>query len=90
MARITKKELIEKITETLKNNPEIEVYVPLLQNKLRNGRWGLHAYALCYNSGEVMCRPWAGADCYWRARLERLTKTELEYIFVKLEEKVAR
>ena len=85
---MTKKELIEKITETLKNNPEIEVYVPSLQNKLRNGRWGFHAYALCYNSGEVMCRPWAGANCYWRAHLDRLTKNELSFIDNSLAQKL--
>ena len=77
MARLTKTQLIETITTLLKNNPDKEVYVPSLQNRLRNGRWGFHAYALCYSTGEVMCRPWAGANVYWSARLERLTFAEL-------------
>ena len=80
MARVTKKQIIDGITNTLKNNPGSEVCISKYQNKLRNGRWGLHAYALCYNSGEVMCRPWAGANVYWRADLTRLTRDELEEI----------
>lgn len=82
MAQTTKKQLISIITNILKEHPEKEVYVPRLQNRLRNGRWGFHAYALCYSTGEVMCRPWAGADVYfgWSARLERLNKDELQDI----------
>ena len=80
MAKITKKQFISIITDFLKEHPEKEVYVPSLQNRLRNGRWGFHAYALCWSSGEVMCRPWAGANIYWSARLERLNKNELRDI----------
>ena len=80
MARTTKKQLISIITNILKEHPGKEVYIPRLQNKLRNGRWGLHAYSLCYNSDKVMCRPWAGAEVYWDARLERLCKNDLQDI----------
>lgn len=58
-------------------HPEREICVAKYQNKLRNGRWGMHAFTIAYNCDMVMCRPWAGADCYWRAGLERLKKTEL-------------
>lgn len=80
MARTTKKQLIGIIFNILKEHPEKEVYIPRLQNRLRNGRWGFHAYSLCYISGEVMCRPWAGAEVYWSAKLERLNKNELQDI----------
>ncbi len=81
--RTTKKQMIEVISTILKDHPEKEICVAKYQNKLRNGRWGLHAYAICYESGSVMCRPWSGANCYWNARLERLTKEELEDIVGK-------
>jgi hypothetical protein len=77
MTKMTKKELITLISDFLMLNPEREIYVPKYQNKLRNGRGGLHAYAICYRCDMVMCRPWAGADYYWDARLERLKKDEL-------------
>ena len=82
MAQTTKKQLISIITNILKEHPEKEVYVPRLQNRLRNGRWGMQAYALAYNHewGEVVCRPWAGAEANWSARLERLNKYELQDI----------
>lgn len=74
----TKKELVTIITNILKEHPEKEVVVTRYQNKLRNGRWGLHCYSLCYRYDKVMCRPWSGADCYWDARLdERLLKNDL-------------
>ena len=80
---MTKKEIINNIFHRLSANPACEVYIPSLQNKLRNGRWGMHAYCLCVSSGEIMCRPWAGANCYWRADLDRLTKDELLGILEK-------
>jgi hypothetical protein len=83
---MTKKEIINKIFQRLSANAGYEVYVPELQNKLRNGRWGLHAYCLCVSFGEIMCRPWAGADCYWSADLARLTKDELLGILEKCPE----
>lgn len=83
---MTKKEIINKIFQSLSANPGYEVYVPYLQNKLRNGRWGLHAYSITINNGNIMCRPWAGANVYWRARLDRLTKVQLEYILNKCPE----
>ena len=73
----TKKQLIYIITEFLKGHPEKELYTPRQTNKLRNGRWGMHCYCLCYREGKVCCRPWAGADIYWDARLERLNKDDL-------------
>ena len=83
MARTTKKELISIITNILKDNPEKEVFIPKYSNDLKNGRWGLQAYSLCYSNGEVMCRPWSGANCYWRARLDELKLAELQDIVGK-------
>ena len=74
---MTKKEIIDKIFHHLSANPGCEVFAPSLQNKLRNGRWGLRAYCLTLSDGNIVCRPWAGATCYWRARLDRLTRDEL-------------
>lgn len=74
---MTKKELITLISDFLMLNPEKEICVVKYQNKLRNGRWGMHAFTITYNCDMVMCRPWAGADCYWKAELERLKKDEL-------------
>lgn len=74
----TKARILNSISAVLKANPDKEVCVTRYQHKLRNGRWGLHAYSICYNDGEIMCRPWSGANVYWRARLdERLTKKEM-------------
>ena len=82
---MTKKEIITAISDYLMLHPEKEICVVKYQNKLRNGRWGLHAYTICYMNmapeDTVYCRPWAGANCYWRADLMRLNKTELLEIF---------
>lgn len=83
---MTKKEIINKIFHRLSANAGYEVYVPSLQNKLRNGRWGLHAYCITIDDGFIVCRPWAGAEESWLARLDRLTKFELEYILEKCPE----
>lgn len=83
---MTKKEIINKIFHRLSANAGYEVYVPGLQNKLRNGRWGLHAYCITINDGSIMCRPWAGANVYWLARLDRLTKDELLEVLEKCPE----
>ena len=72
-----KKEIIDKIFHRLSVNPGCEVFAPSLQNKLRNGRWGLRAYCLTLSDGNIVCRPWAGATCCWLARLDRLTRDEL-------------
>lgn len=82
MAQTTKKQLIGIITDCLKEHPEKELIITRYQNRLRNGRWGYHAYSLAYNCewGEVVCRPWAGAETNWSARLERLGKGELQDI----------
>ena len=82
MARLTKKQLIETIFTLLKNNPDKEVCVVKYQDKLRNGRWGMHAYTLCAMNNIVdgwvlYVRPWAGANMCWRANLERLKFAEL-------------
>lgn len=74
---MTKKEIINKIFQRLSANPGYEIYVPELQNKLRAGRWGMHAYCLTLENGSIVCRPWAGAELNWPARLDRLTKDEL-------------
>lgn len=77
----TKKELVGMITNFLKEHPEKEIYVPRQSVELKNGRFGYKAYAITYQSGgaydDVFCRPWAGANIYWRARLERLRKDDL-------------
>ena len=88
MARTTKKELIGIIFNILTANPEKEVCVVELQNKLRNGRWGMHAYTLCamnnvLDGWVLYVRPWAGAKMCWRANLERLKLVELAGIAVK-------
>lgn len=74
---MTKREIINKIFQRLSANPGYEVYTPSLQNKLRAGRWGMHAYCLTLENGSIVCRPWAGAELNWPARLDRLTKDEL-------------
>ena len=83
---MTKKEIINKIFQRLSANAGYEIYVPFLQNKLRNGRWGMHAYCITIDDGFIVCRPWAGAEENWLARLDRLTKFELEYILEKCPE----
>jgi hypothetical protein len=88
MARTTKKELIGIILNILSANPGKEVCVVKYQNKLRNGRWGFHAFTLCAMNtalyGWVLnIRPWAGAEMYWRANLERLKVAELQDILNK-------
>lgn len=81
----TKKELIGMITDFLKAHPEKEVFIPHQSYELRNGRFGMRAYSICYQKGEaynnVYCRPWAGANCYWLARLEKLRKDSLLDIY---------
>jgi len=82
MARLTKKDLVKTIFNLLKDNPDKEVCVVKYQDKLRNGRWGMHAYTLCAMDNIVdgwvlYVRPWAGANMCWRANLERLTFAEL-------------
>ena len=78
---MTKKEIITAISDYLMLHPEKEICVVKYQNKLRNGRWGLHAFTIYYQdmapAAGIYCRPWAGANLYWRAGLERLKKTEL-------------
>ena len=83
---MTKREIINKIFQRLSANAGYEVYVPELQNKLRNGRWGMHAYCVTLDNGSIVCLPWAGAEDKWPARLDRLTKFELEYILKKCPE----
>ena len=86
---MTKKEIIKEIFHRLSANPGYEVYVPYLQNKLRNGRWGMRAYCITLdpitNVG-IVCRPWAGSRFCWLARLDRLTKVQLEYVLKKCPE----
>ena len=74
---MTKREIITAIFQRLSANAGYEIYVPFLQNKLRNGRWGMHAYCITIDDGFIVCRPWAGAEYNWLARLDRLTKDEL-------------
>lgn len=83
---MTKKDIINKIFHRLSANAGYEVYVPSLQNKLRNGRWGMHAYCITLDNGYIVCRPWAGAEYNWLARLDRLTKDELLEVLEKCPE----
>ena len=83
MARTTKKQLIGIIFNILKEHPEKEVCVVKYQNELRNGRWGLHAYSICYRNETIYARPWSGAEVYWNARIERLKLAELQDIVGK-------
>lgn len=89
MARTTKKELISIITGILNANEEKEVCVVKYEKKLRNGRYGLRAYALCWRDmfhngeGKVYARPWSGATLYWEAPLDRLKLAELQDIVGK-------
>ncbi len=76
----TKAQLIGIITNFLREHPEKELYVPRQGNALRNGRFGYVAYALCYRDNEVFCRPWAGANIYWRTRFDKLKKADLQDI----------
>ena len=75
---MTKKELISTITNFLKKHKDMEVIVKDF-SALRNGRWGMPPYCICYQDAynAVFVRPWSGANVYWRARLEKLTKSEL-------------
>ena len=83
---MTKKEIITKIFQSLSANPGYKVYVPILQNKLRNGRWGMHAYCITLDNGSIVCRPWVGSEYCWLARLDRLTKFQLQYVLKKCPE----
>ena len=88
MARTTKKELIEIIYNILVDHSDKEVCVAEYQDKLRNGRWGMHAYTLCamnnvLDGWVLYVRPWAGAKMCWRANLERLKVAELQDIVGK-------
>ena len=80
----TKADLIAIITDILKKNQDKEVVITKYQNKLRNGRFGYHAYSLCYQPGAayegIFARPWSGANVYWRADLMKLLKSELQDI----------
>jgi hypothetical protein len=81
MARqTTKKDLIGIISNILKEHPEKEVVVKGYQYKLRNGRYGLKAYSLCYHSEGIFARPWSNANVYWQVDLTKLLKTELQDI----------
>lgn len=72
---MTRKQIIEKITDALKEGKVI--CIKEYQNTLRNGRWGLHAYELVYNNGEAYCVPWHGANVMWRTRWDNLNKSDL-------------
>lgn len=85
MARTTKKQLISIIFNTLKEHPEKEVVITKYQNKLKNGRWGYHAYSLCameniVDGWQLYVLPWAGAKMCWRPNLNKLKLTELQDI----------
>ena len=75
----TKKELIGCITAFLREHTEKEVVIKNIM-QLRNGRWGLKPYCITCLNNEIYVRPFAGANVYWLARLERLDKFQLQDI----------
>ena len=83
---MTKKEIIDKIFHRLSANPGCEVFAPSLQNKLRNGRWGLRAYCLTLFDGNIVCRPWAGATCCDEGRTlgraEKMSPFPVDFDFI--------
>ena len=83
-----KSDIIKEITNILYNNKDKEVKVAEF-GKLRNGRWGLHAYCLCYNFMGIYARPWSGADTYWSVDLTKLKKDELLTILSRAKELLA-
>ena len=80
---MTKKEMIEGITEALKGNPEKEVVVK--QYNLMNKRWGYHGYCLVYQHDRLMLKPWSGANVSWVADLSKLKKGQVAEILNECE-----
>lgn len=83
-----KSEIIEEITQILFSNKDKEVNVSEF-GKLRNGRFGYHAYCICYHFMGIYARPWSGAECYWRVDLMKLKKNELLTILSRANELLA-
>ena len=81
---MTKEQLINSIKENLKNTPNGTCVVEF-QNKLRNGRWGLHGFQLVVENDDFYALPWYGANVRWRVDLnKRLTKDEIFSIYNKV------
>ena len=80
----TKKKIIERITDVLRQNDSKEVVVKDIKG-LRNGRWGMHAYVLRYEDGSVRVYPWAfGHKTWsWTRDLMKLTKQDLLTIYAR-------
>ena len=79
--KMTKQEMVNEIEKTFKEHPDMEVVVT--EYNLRNTRWGFHGYSLCLNFDELMLRPWAGANTYWKADLMKLKKQQLAELMEK-------
>lgn len=77
-----KADLIRQITDLLAHTGR-EVVVKDI-SKLRNGRWGYHAYCLAYQYGAVHALPWSGANVSWTPDLMKLTRDELITIWERL------
>ena len=73
--RMTKKEIVSEIEKTFREHPSMEVVVSDMG--LRNTRWGLHGYCLCWQYDRIMVRPWSGANTYWATDLTKRKKSEL-------------
>ena len=78
--KTTKKDLIALITDFLRDHPEKQIVIKHI-SELRNGRWGFKPYCITFQNDGVYAKPWDGSIIYWRARLERLKKSQLQDIF---------
>ena len=76
--KMTKKEIIAEIEKTFREHPTIEVVVKDMG--LRNKRWGLHGYCLCWACNTIMVRPYSTSVTYWYTDLMKLKKAQLATI----------
>ena len=81
MAKLTKKQMIEEIEKAFRENPNMEVIVK--DFPIRNTRWGLHGYCLCWHFDRIMVRPWSGANTYWCTDLMQLRKWQISCILLR-------
>lgn len=87
--RITKQILMNDIEKKLKTHPEIRVVVKDM-SRLRNGRWGLHAYEVGYDTKvkTIMVYPFSGATDMWVFDANRLNKPQLEVLKERVDNKL--
>ena len=83
--RLTKNKMVEEIENHFRCNPGVEVCVSDFQHELRNGRYGLKAYVMVSDNGQdVWCRPWAFAHVMWHPNWDRLTKSQVDEIHMRI------